>query len=97
MLKLNPRHIHFVHLRDGTKEGTHNVIVEGFNDQQQRYEITLRGIGGPECPKQEASVIKHIQSLHTLGLDVHVSHKYLVLLLICDFVGSFFEPHYKEE
>lgn len=97
MLKLNPRNVTFVHLRDGTRKDTHNVTVEGFNDEYKRYEITLRGIGGPDSPTAERAVVAHIQTLHELGLEAHISHKYPVLLYICGFVGHFFEPHYGEE
>ena len=97
MLKLNPRHVHRVHLRDGAKEGTHDITIAGFNDQQMDYEITLRGIAGPGFSEPGARVIRHIQNLDALGSDAHISYKYPVLLLICNFVGSFFEPHYKEE
>lgn len=97
MLKLNPRHVHFVHLTDGTKEGTDDVAVEGFNDQLKDYVITLRGIGGPSGTSKERSTIKHIQILHALDEDAPISYKYGVLLSICNFVATFFEPHYEEE
>lgn len=97
MPKLNPRHVHSVDVTDGAKEGTCDMTVKGFNDQQKCYEITLRGIGGPECLVQETRVLKHIHTLHAWGPTAHISYKYPVLLLICNFVDSFFGPHYAEE
>lgn len=95
MRKLNPRYVHFVHLKDDTK-GTHRIIVEGVNDQNRSYEISLWGIGGPSAPEEERRIVAHIEASSALK-DPTITYKYGVLLTICNFVSSFFEPHHKED